>query len=146
MQALTHEQIKTMVANGEVKMVLGSTFTLALMRDMTMPLHTEKATWSDIKSLTDVFNICGEDEIELSFIIYGEPVHLHFINAFGHQSTCDLIEARKGIHIKMNRVSLCLDEGWTLIIPQYRGARLPEGATELPQGAELVPVKVVLGE
>ena len=129
-----------------IKIVLASTFTLGLLEKLSQPLHTEESSWGEIKSIADVFNICEENEIQFNFIVFGEPVHLHFINAFGHQSTCDLIEARENIHIKMNRVSLCLDEGWILTIPQYRGARLPEGATELPQGAELVPVKVVLGE
>lgn len=152
----------------EIKIVLGSTFTLGLLEDMTMPLHTEEATWSDVQSIAGVFlamgavelnrsftalgryvhveGIIGEDVIEQSFQVYGRPVHVHFINAFGHASTCDLIESTEGIHIRDNRISLCLDEGWIIIIPQYRGERLPEGVIELPEGAELVPIKVVLSE
>ena len=130
----------------EIKVVLGSTFTLGLLKDMTMPIHTKVATWSEVQSTAEVFTAMDVADVELNFIAWGEPVHFHFVNSFGHKSTCDLIEATHGIFIEDNRISLCLDEGWEIVIPQYRGDRLPEGVIELPKGAELVPVRVILSE
>lgn len=130
----------------DIKIVLGSTFTLGLLENLSQPLHTEESSWDEIESIANVFNICDEDEVEVSFIAWGEPIHFHAINSFGHKSTCDLIASRMDIYIRDNRISLCLDEGWTIFIPQYVGKRLEEGVTVLPNGAKLEPVKVVLGE
>lgn len=130
----------------EVKIALASTFTLGLLEKLSQPLHTEESSWDEIQSITNVFNICDEDEIELSCIAWGEPIYFHAINSFGHKSTCDLIANRMNIHIRDNRISLCLNDGWIIFIPQYVGKRLEEGATVLPDGSKLEPVKVVLDE
>ena len=57
------------------------------------------------------------------------------INYMGHPSTAALVG------MKPNRVSLQADYGSTLVVVQYDGPRLNEGATELPEGASLVPMK-----
>jgi hypothetical protein len=44
--------------------------------------------------------------------------------------------------IAFNRDNLSLAEADTLIVAQYRGPRLPEGAITLPEGAEIVFFKV----
>ena len=57
------------------------------------------------------------------------------INFIGHQSTADLLG------MEANRVTLQAGAGATLIVAQYDGPRLNEGATELPKGATLLPIK-----
>lgn len=55
----------------------------------------------------------------------------------GHADTAALISALLGYEVVMNRVSTSLKAGDRLLIAQYNGARLPEGATSLPEGARL---------
>lgn len=57
-------------------------------------------------------------------------------SAIGHQSTADLLTAILGIEIVENRQNITLDDS-SLIVAQYRGPRLQEGVTELPEGATL---------
>lgn len=57
------------------------------------------------------------------------------INFVGHQSTADLLG------MEANRVTLQAGAGAILIVAQYDGPRLNEGATELPEGATLLPIK-----
>ena len=57
------------------------------------------------------------------------------INFIGHQSTAQLLG------MEANRVSLQAGAGATLVVAQYDGPRLDEGATQLPEGAKIVPVK-----
>ena len=57
------------------------------------------------------------------------------INFIGHQSTADLLG------MEANRVTLQAGSGATLIVAQYNGPRLNEGVTDLPEGAELLPIK-----
>lgn len=63
---------------------------------------------------------------------------IHIRNGFGHQSTGDLLRNKYNIDIPTNRTSLEMECG-VIFVPQYRGPRLAEGATELPQGAKLTP-------
>jgi hypothetical protein len=61
------------------------------------------------------------------------------MQAVGHEQTAKLANADLGADlVKFNRISVRLDSGDELLICQYVGPRLPEGATTLPEGAELV--------
>jgi hypothetical protein len=61
-----------------------------------------------------------------------------FVSAIGHADTASIVSADLGIAVPCNRVSLSLKEGDALILAQYKGVRLPEGTTVLPEGAEIV--------
>ena len=56
----------------------------------------------------------------------------------GHKDVARVMSGILGIEVPFNRVSLKLKEGDTLIWAQVDGPRLPEGATELPEGTKLV--------
>ena len=56
----------------------------------------------------------------------------------GHESTATIFTQLLGVEVEVNRVNLKLKEGDLLIVGQYIGPRLPEGATELPEGAKIV--------
>lgn len=73
------------------------------------------------------------------------------INSFvGHENTAVVMEKVLNgsgdksvfIPIKANRQTIRLSESDTAFIGQYIGARLEEGATELPEGAEIKWFKV----
>lgn len=55
----------------------------------------------------------------------------------GHADTARLFERILGIEVAFNRSTVKLDRGDTAFVGQYSGPRLPEGAVELPEGAEI---------
>lgn len=60
-----------------------------------------------------------------------------FESAVGHADTARVFSALLGVEIPMNRTNLSLDENDFLLVGQYSGPRLPEGATQLPDGAAI---------
>lgn len=55
----------------------------------------------------------------------------------GHQDTADMLSSMLGMAVPMRRVSLSLKPGDRILVAQYSGPRLPEGATSLPEGAQI---------
>lgn len=55
----------------------------------------------------------------------------------GHEDTARLFSTLLGVDVPVNRTSVQLDPRDKLIVGQYSGPRLPEGATELPEGASI---------
>lgn len=69
-------------------------------------------------------------------------------SAIGHEDLAAIASATAGISIPANRMTVILGEGLhRLLICQYQGPRLPEGAKELPEGASVawLAVKVWVG-
>lgn len=60
-----------------------------------------------------------------------------WVSAVGHADTAAVLSNLLGHEIPVQRVNVTLDEDIQLIVAQYRGPRLPEGATELPPGATI---------
>mgnify|MGYP000853274664 CR=1 FL=1 len=58
-------------------------------------------------------------------------------SAVGHVDTAELFATVLGRPIQVNRVSIKLKPGVILLVGQYIGPRLPEGATTLPEGARI---------
>lgn len=72
-------------------------------------------------------------------------VFLHFNkweSAWGHPSSAPLYGNIIGVEIPINRTSLSLEKGDVLVVGQYKGPRLEEGVTELPEGAKFETLKV----
>ena len=67
------------------------------------------------------------------------------ISCVGHTDTARVISANLGHEIVVSRDTVTLSEGDAIIVAQYTGERLPEGATKLPEGATLkyIYVRVV---
>ena len=60
------------------------------------------------------------------------------VNAIGHADTDRLVRAELGLELpEGSRVSVTIRRGDNVIIAQYRGPRLPEGATKLPEESEI---------
>jgi len=55
----------------------------------------------------------------------------------GHADTALLLSEMLGAKVEMRRVSTSLEVGDRLVVAQYNGPRLPEGATSLPEGAKI---------
>jgi hypothetical protein len=58
-------------------------------------------------------------------------------SAVGHADTAAVFSGVLGTPVEFNRVSVELPAGASALIGQYKGPRLPEGATELPPGATI---------
>lgn len=58
-------------------------------------------------------------------------------SAIGHENTARVVSGILGFEVKPNRVSIKLTESDVLYVAQYTGPRLLEGATTLPEGANI---------
>ena len=58
-------------------------------------------------------------------------------SAVGHADTAAVFSNVLGVEIPCNRATVALKEGDVALVGQYRGPRLPEGATSLPEGATI---------
>lgn len=58
-------------------------------------------------------------------------------SVIGHPDTAKVVGNLLGFETPFNRVSLQLERDDILYVAQYKGPRLPEGATTLPDGATL---------
>lgn len=60
-----------------------------------------------------------------------------FQSAIGHEDLARVLEGMLHLPVPVNRATVTLEPGSRAVVAQYRGPRLPEGATSLPEGAEL---------
>ncbi len=67
-------------------------------------------------------------------VIAGRPVE----SFVGHADTARIFSRILGIPVEARRESVRLESGERALIGQYVGPRLPEGTTELPEGAKIV--------
>ena len=58
-----------------------------------------------------------------------------FTSAVGHADTAALFGVLLGVEVPMNRTNVRVTPENLLLVGQYPGPRLPEGATTLPDGA-----------
>ncbi len=97
---------------------LGNAFSLNMVFSESFTLRARKVTPADI------------------------PVEA--ISAIGHADTARVVSGILGREIPANRVNVALKEGDILYVAQYKGPRLEEGATKLPEGATLEFMEVTL--
>jgi len=64
------------------------------------------------------------------------------MSGIGHPDTARLVSDMLGMDIPSNRITLKVKEGDEILVAQYTGPRLPEGATKLPEGATIKFFKV----
>jgi hypothetical protein len=55
----------------------------------------------------------------------------------GHPDTAAVFSSVLGTDVPMNRATVSLAAGDSVLVGQYSGPRLPEGATTLPEGATI---------
>ena len=59
------------------------------------------------------------------------------ISVVGHKDMATILSDMLGFEVAYNRASLSLNDGDIIYVAQYVGPRLPEGATILPENAEI---------
>jgi len=62
----------------------------------------------------------------------------------GHDLTAKIFTEILGIPVQANRCSVRLVRGDSVVVGQYAGPRLPEGATSLPEGSAILWYEVVV--
>jgi hypothetical protein len=60
-----------------------------------------------------------------------------YLSVVGHADTAALFTEQLGVEVKFNRQTVKVGNGDELLLGQYTGPRLPEGATTLPEGAKI---------
>jgi hypothetical protein len=73
--------------------------------------------------------------------VWGElsptPSSRSYTSCVGHADTAALFSNLLVVPVPMNRCNVVLEPGDTILVGQYNGPRLPEGATSLPEGASI---------
>ncbi len=59
------------------------------------------------------------------------------VSVIGHADMAAVVSNVLGRPVEMNRTTVTLEAGDVLYLAQYRGPRLPEGTTELPEGSTI---------
>ena len=67
-----------------------------------------------------------------------------FSSIVGHADTATIFSSLLGLEVPCNRATFQLEEDHILFVGQYKGPRLPEGATTLPEGAKVEWAMVTL--
>jgi hypothetical protein len=65
-------------------------------------------------------------------------------SAVGHSDTAAIFADQLGMPVPSNRMTVSLAKGDMAVIGQYRGPRLAEGVTTLPEGASIVWYQVTV--
>ena len=66
-----------------------------------------------------------------------EDVPRDCVSVIGHTDTAAVVSTLLGFEVPANRVSYAVEDGDVLFVAQYTGPRLPEGATQLPEGGNI---------
>ena len=67
-----------------------------------------------------------------------------YASIVGHADTAAVFSEILGLNVPCNRATFTLKEDHILFVGQYKGPRLPEGATSLPEGAAVEWAMVVI--
>ena len=59
------------------------------------------------------------------------------VSRIGHADTAAVFSQILGLDLPVNRTSVKLDDNSCILVGQYSGPRMPEGATTLPEGATI---------
>lgn len=97
-------------------MLLSNAFSLNMLADLNATVQIT------VVSRTEAIQILNESGMT---------------SAVGHADTAAVFATVLGRDVPANRISVSLAKGEGLMVGQYRGPRLPEGATQLPEGATI---------
>lgn len=75
--------------------------------------------------------------VSIELMRYWCAQNVEIVSAIGHADTAKLISGLLGRELPANRITIKLTGEENLIVAQYTGTRLPEGATTLPEGAKI---------
>lgn len=83
--------------------------------------------------------VAPEDLSKVRFEPVAEPMDKsQYVSIIGHADMAQILG------VPLNRISVTLKAGDELWVCQLTGGRLPEGATQLPEGFKFIWVKVII--
>ena len=94
-------------------MLLLNAFSINMLSTFPMDVRFERVSVEEVK-----------EDVELT-------------SAIGHMDTARVLSTLLGREVPCNRATVNLHDGSCVWVAQYIGARLPEGATVLPDGARI---------
>ena len=84
-------------------------------------------------------------QIQVKPVSAGMVARFPLKSGIGHADTAGIVSAILGRDILPNRANIDIAPGDAVIVAQYLGPRLPEGATVLPEGAAIKFALVTIG-
>lgn len=81
--------------------------------------------------------VAPNSTIKVSPLTAEEVAMLPLESAIGHADTAKVVGSLLGVDLPANRANISLKPGEKMVVAQYIGPRLPEGATQLPEGAKI---------
>jgi hypothetical protein len=97
-----------------------------------LPRVTLNMTWRAI-SLDEARCLCSPEQKSLFDNIEPDTI----TSAIGHADTAAVFSDMLGIQVLCNRIFVKLQQGTRLLLGQYFGPMIPDGARELPNGAKI---------
>lgn len=82
--------------------------------------------------------IAGNALIRKTRVTPEDVAKVDWESCIGHPDTANVVSGILEREVACQRVSISLNKGDVLYVAQVMGGRLPEGATKLPDGFELV--------
>jgi hypothetical protein len=91
-------------------------------------------------------NMLSFDSMEIVRVVKIDPVEIpeDVVSQLGHQDIVDIVNNILGRRYGVNRGNTDLTQDDVLYVAQYKGPRLSEGATSLPEGARVDFFEVTL--
>ena len=102
--------------------ILANSLSLSMLSNMVPP-NIPDGSWSKDGEAISIKEISADKIPEDA------------VSVIGHADTAKVLSSVLGREIAFNRVSYTAEHGDRIYIAQYIGSRLPEGTTELPEGA-----------
>lgn len=109
----------------ERRLFITNAFSLAMLAGDSL--------WMDDRL---VIRRLADDEAKKLLAICHEAKY-RLVSGVGHADTAKIFSGILGTEVPINRVSVDLSGLDLLLVGQYSGPRLPEGTTELPEGASI---------
>lgn len=123
---------------------LTNAFALSMFEDNVVPIKNITTA----QAVTQTLTVTDYDGYNPSIWDMAE------VSAIGHESTAKMVEGILNevwdhglkVSIPTQRIKVSAKAGDTIIVAQYSGPRLPEGATQLPEGATIEFYHIVFME
>ena len=96
-------------------------------------------------SLNMIFAFPADIHVEEISLKEAQSLAADMTSAVGHADTANVFSSVLGIDVLANRVTVVLNKDDKALVGQYFGPRLPEGATQLPEGATIKWLFVTIG-
>lgn len=93
-----------------------------------------------------MLNLQKQARVLVTPVTSDKVANADFESVVGHADTAAVLTDMLQRPVSCNRTSVRLQDGDVLFVAQVTGGRLPEGATQLPEGFSLTFLKVELAE